>query len=75
MSEIDTTAKLVRMINQIAANLAHEKDPVASVADHIHAFWTVQMQQQLRASGPDGLTPVALAAMERLARLRDDKAA
>ncbi len=64
---VDTTAKLVRMINQIARNLAHEKDPVGSVADHVHAFWTVRMQQQLLAHGPEGLDALALAAITRLA--------
>jgi formate dehydrogenase subunit delta len=64
---VDTSAKLVRMANQIARNLTHDKDPVAAVADHIHAFWTRRMQQQLLAHGPDGLDPMALAALERLA--------
>jgi formate dehydrogenase subunit delta len=64
---VDTTAKLVTMINQIVRNTVHEKDQVAAVADHIHAFWPVRMQQQLLNHGPDGLDPVAIAAMERLA--------
>jgi formate dehydrogenase subunit delta len=64
---VDTTEKLVRMVNQIARNLTHDKAPVAAVADHIHAFWTVRMQEQLLAHGPDGLDPVAIAALERLA--------
>jgi formate dehydrogenase subunit delta len=64
---VDTTAKLVRMANQIARNLAHDADPAAAVADHIHAFWTVRMQQQLLAHGPEGLDPLALAALDRLA--------
>jgi formate dehydrogenase subunit delta len=65
---VDTTAKLVRMANQIARNLAHDHDPVAATAAHIHAFWTRRMQQQLRAHGPDGLDPAALAALEALTR-------
>lgn len=64
---IDTTAKLVRMINQIARNLTHDHDPSTAVASHIHAFWTVRMQQDLLAHGPDGLDAVAQAALERLA--------
>jgi formate dehydrogenase subunit delta len=67
MSGVDTTAKLVTMANQIARNLLHDKDPVLAVADHIHAFWTVRMQEQLFAHGPDGLDAVAIAALERLA--------
>jgi formate dehydrogenase subunit delta len=65
---VDTTAKLVTMINQIARNLVHDKDPVGAVAKHVHAFWTVRMQQQLLDHGMDGLDSVAVAAMERLAR-------
>ena len=64
---VDTTAKLVTMANQIARHLTRDKDPVAAVADHIHAFWTVRMQEQLLAHGPDGLDPLALAALARLA--------
>ena len=64
---VDTGAKLVRMVNQIAQHLTHDKDPVGAVADHVHAFWSVRMKQQLFARGSDGLDPVALAAVERLA--------
>ena len=64
---VDTTAKLVTMANQIARNLVHDKDPVAAVADHIKAFWTVRMQEQLFAHGPDGLDALTIAALERLA--------
>ena len=64
---VDTGAKLVRMINQIARNLVHDKDPVAAIADHVHAFWTVRMKQQLFALGTDALDPVAAAAVARLA--------
>jgi formate dehydrogenase subunit delta len=63
---VDTTAKLVTMANQIARHLTHDKDPVSAVADHIHAFWTVRMQQQLLAHGPDGMDAVAIAALDRL---------
>ena len=63
---VDTTAKLVRMVNQIEANVVHEKDPVAMVADHIHAFWTVRMQQQLLNHGTHELGPLSVAAFERL---------
>ena len=64
---VDTTAKLVVMINQIARNLIHDKDPVAAIADHIHAFWTVRMIRQLHDHGNDGLDAAAVAAMARLA--------
>ncbi|WP_036520249.1 formate dehydrogenase subunit delta [Novosphingobium acidiphilum] len=64
---VDTTAKLVTMINQIVRNTAREKDQIAAIADHIHAFWTVRMQQQLLEHGSTGLDPVAVAVMARLA--------
>jgi formate dehydrogenase subunit delta len=67
----DTTAKLVRMANQIARNLARDRDAAAAVADHIHAFWTVRMQDQLFAHGNEGLDPLAIAALERLVQKRD----
>ena len=63
---VDTTAKLVRMVNQIEQNLAHDKDPVATIADHIHAFWTVRMQQQLLNHVTHELGPLGAAAFERL---------
>lgn len=64
---VDTTAKLVRMANQIARNLARDKDPVCAVADHIQAFWSPRMQEQLIAHGTGELDPLAIAAFERLA--------
>lgn len=62
-----TLDKLVRMANQIARNLALDADPVAATADHIAAFWTPRMKEQIFAHGPQGLDPLALAALERLA--------
>lgn len=66
-----TTEKLVYMANQIARNVTHEPDPVAMIADHIHAFWSVRMKADVFAvlDGPEGaaLDPVARAALERLA--------
>lgn len=62
----DTAEKLVRMANQIARNLAHDADPVEATADHIAAFWTPRMKDQIFAHGPDGLDRVALDALARL---------
>lgn len=62
-----TLAKLVMMANQIARNLALEGDPVAATADHIAAFWSPRMKDQIIAHGPGGLDPVAQAAIARLA--------
>jgi formate dehydrogenase subunit delta len=66
-----TTEKLVYMANQIAKNVTHDPDPVAMIADHINAFWSVRMKADVFAvlDGPEGaaLDPVALAALQRLA--------
>ncbi|WP_338466845.1 formate dehydrogenase subunit delta [Novosphingobium sp. ZN18A2] len=62
-----TPERLARMANQIAANLGHEDDPVAATADHIVSFWTPAMREQLIATGFDGLSERARAAMERVA--------
>jgi len=66
--EVDTTAKLVRMVNQIELNLGHDKDPVSAMANHVHAFWTVRMQEQLLDHGTHELGPVGVAAFARLAQ-------
>jgi len=42
--------KLVRMANQIAANLDHGKDPekaIAGTLDHLKRFWTPEMRRQI----------------------------
>lgn len=63
-----TTEKLVYMANQIARNVTHEPDPVAMVADHIHAFWSARMKADIFAVvGEAALEPAARAALERLA--------
>lgn len=63
-----TAEKLVYMANQIARNVMHEPDPVAMVADHIHAFWSARMKADVFAAmnGAE-LEPTARAALERLA--------
>lgn len=63
-----TTEKLVYMANQIARNMTHEQDPVAMIADHIHAFWSPRMKADVFAvlDGAE-LEPTARAALERLA--------
>ena len=63
-----TTEKLVYMANQIARNVTHEPDPVAMIADHIHAFWSARMRADIFAVlGEASLEPAARAALERLA--------
>lgn len=66
-----TLDKLIYMVNQIARNVTHEPDPVGIIADHIKAFWSPRMLQQIFAAleGPEGaqLDPVSHAALSRLA--------
>jgi len=65
-----TLDKLIMMVNQIARNLTHEADPVTMIADHIKAFWSPRMIQQitpvLSETGSARLDPVAHAALSRL---------
>jgi formate dehydrogenase subunit delta len=63
-----TTDTLVRMLNQIAANLAHDPDPAAAVAEHVRLFWDPRMKALIHAHGAEGLSETAAAALDRLAR-------
>jgi len=62
-----TTDNLVRMLNQIAANMGHEPDPAAAVADHVELFWDPRMKRLIHAHGADGLSQTAAAALALLA--------
>jgi len=64
----DTTVTLIRMANQIAQGLAREADPAAAAADHIRLYWEPRMIEALRATGGEGLSPLAHRALERLER-------
>ena len=64
---MNTVERLILMANQIATNLATDNAPVAAVADHIQQFWDPRMKRLICAHGPDGLSPVAAAAIGRLA--------
>ena len=46
MNSLDT---LIRMANQIAANLMHEPDPAAVTAEHIRLYWDPRMKAMIRA--------------------------
>lgn len=61
-----TLDTLIRMANQIAANLAHEPNPAAATAEHIRLYWDPRMKQMLRDHSSEGLSAVALAALEQL---------
>ena len=68
--------KLVRMANQIAANLDYGPDKdhvVAGVADHLKRFWTPGMRAKIiehHARGPGDLSELASRAVEKLAQQR-----
>ncbi len=69
---MSTGDRLVYMANQIARNLASEggERAVQMVADHIRSFWDPAMRRrivELAADRPDALSPIAAAAIERIA--------
>jgi len=55
------------MANQIATNLATADEPVAAVSDHIQQFWDPRMKRLIFEHGSAGLSPIAAAAIKRLA--------
>lgn len=66
-----STPAIIRMANQIAANLAvHPHDEaVAEIAGHIASFWDPRMRRRLAehvAAGGEGLTALALDAARSL---------
>ena len=65
--------KLVMMANQIVKNLAvnGEERAVSAAADHISRFWEPRMRSLIGehlAHGGAGLDPMAVKALETLAR-------
>lgn len=58
--------KLIMMANQIAANLAHEPDPVAATKQHIIDFWDPRMKAMIKAYAGDHLNDTARAAVAQL---------
>ena len=65
------TERLVRMANQIAANVAHHPHDraVDEIAEHLRLTWAPSMRVDLLAyvdRGGPGLTSLAAAAAERL---------
>jgi formate dehydrogenase subunit delta len=69
---MSTADRLIYMANQIARNLAAEggENAVDMVADHIRSFWDPAMRRniiQLAADRPDALSPIAAAAVGRIA--------
>lgn len=69
----EAAVKLARMANQIAAFFRPypEAEAIAGIQDHIKAFWSPRMIQDLAAGlGSDGLglDPLVVAAFERLSQ-------
>lgn len=62
----DSSTTLLRMANQIAANLSHEPDPARATADHIRMFWDPRMKDMIRAYRGDGLSAAAQRAVHLL---------
>lgn len=72
MSRLSPLDKLVLMANQIARNLAinGEEAATAGTAVHITEFWDPRMKRMIHehlAAGGEGLSPIAKAALERVA--------
>jgi formate dehydrogenase subunit delta len=68
---VGSTASLVRMLNQIAANVAHHPrdQGVVEIAAHVRASWAPAMRAELDTyldCGGLDLTPLAAAAAEEL---------
>lgn len=61
-----TTDNLVRMANQIAANLQHEPDVPKAVAEHIRLFWDPRMRQLILAPDVSGVLPDVARALDQL---------
>ena len=60
---MNTTDKLVMMANQIAANLMHEPDPAAAVAEHILHYWDPRMRAMICGDNVKALSATATAAV------------
>lgn len=57
---------LIRMANQIAANLTHEPDPAAATAEHIQLFWDPRMKRMIFDHDGSDLSPEAAKAIAAL---------
>ena len=60
---------LIKMANQIAANLSFQDDAEDQTLGHIERFWAPSMRKQLSdhaAAGGEGLDDLALQAARRL---------
>ena len=67
-SEMD---HLVKMANDIAANLSFQADPEERIADHINRFWAPRMRQLLidhAAEVSDDLSDALMPAIQKIRR-------
>ena len=66
------TEHLHYMANQIARNLAAggEEAAITATAQHLIDFWDPRMKAAIQASDRTALSPIARAAVERLAAAR-----
>lgn len=75
-----TTQRLVHMANQVAGFFGSYTEPEAieNTFGHLKSFWDPRMRREIEAhlakAGGAGLTPIALAAVKRLAE-KDSAAA
>ena len=76
--------KLVRMANQIAANLDHGKDPekaIAGTLDHLKRFWTPEMRRQIvehyrhGSNGSSDVIELSYVAAKAVGRLAEEQVA
>lgn len=67
---MSTGDRLIYMANQIARNLAAQRDADVQTAEHIRKYWTGAMRARLQALAeeqPDALSPIAAQALRRIA--------
>ncbi len=62
----DTPETLVRMVNQIAANLMQTDDPAAAVLEHIELFWDPRMKSLMVQIDRSRLSDIASKAIDLL---------
>ncbi len=72
MSAAGTGERLRYMADQIARNFAAmgEDEAIAATAEHIALFWDPRMKAAILADDPAHLSPIAAAAIARLAATR-----
>jgi formate dehydrogenase subunit delta len=66
---MSTSDHLIKMANQIAANLAAQGQEVAirETAQHIALYWDPRMKAAIFAAPRDALSPIARVAIDHLA--------